>query len=411
MTKVTSYPKDKIKILLLEGVHQSSIDEFKKRGYTNIDYRKGALSESELLEIIDDYHLIGIRSKTNLTKPVLEKASKLLAVGCFCIGTNQVDLVTAAQEGIAVFNSPYSNTRSVAELIIAESVMLLRRIPERSRAAHQGEWLKDAKGSYELRGKKIGIIGYGHIGSQVSVLGEAMGLQVFYFDVEPKLPLGNAQSIDSLKELMETCDIVTLHVPATPETEYMITAKEIGWMKEGSILLNLSRGTVVDIEALKNAIESNHLAGAAVDVFPLEPKIKSEPFSSPLQGLPNVILTPHIGGSTQEAQENIGFDAATKLSNYLDKGSTIGNHTIPALNLPVQNENDHRILHIHDNVPGVLSEINSKLSQLNVNITGQHLKTNQAIGYVVLDIEGEATLEALEELKTVRNTKKARILF
>lgn len=411
MTKVTSFPKEKIKILLLEGVHQSSIDEFKKRGYTNIDYRKGALSEQELLDIIEDFHLIGIRSKTNLTKAVLQKANKLLAVGCFCIGTNQVDLETAKQEGIAVFNSPYSNTRSVAELIIAESVMLLRRIPERSRAAHEGTWLKDAQGSYELRGKKIGIIGYGHIGSQVSVLGEAMGLQVFYYDVEPKLPLGNAQSISSLQELMSTCDIVTLHVPATPETHYMITAKELAWMKEGSILLNLSRGTVVDIDALRDVLVSNQLAGAAVDVFPVEPKIKSEKFASPLQGLPNVILTPHIGGSTQEAQENIGFDAATKLSNYIDKGTTIGNHTIPALNLPIQNEEHHRILHIHQNVPGVLSEINSKLSQLNVNITGQHLKTNEKVGYVVLDIEGEATLEALEELKTVKNTIKARILF
>jgi D-3-phosphoglycerate dehydrogenase len=411
MTKITSYPKDKIKILLLEGVHPSSVEEFKKRGYTNIDYRKGALSESELLDIVEDYHLIGIRSKTTLPKSVLEKAHKLLAIGCYCIGMNQVDLSAAAELGIAVFNSPYSNTRSVAELIIAESIMLLRRIPERSDAAHKGLWLKDAKGSYELRGKKIGIIGYGHIGSQVSVLGEGMGLQVFYYDVEPKLPLGNAQNMATLQELFSTCDIVTLHVPATKETHNMVTAKEIGWMKKGSILLNLSRGTVVNIDALKEAIVSEHLAGAAVDVFPEEPKEKSERFVSPLQGLPNVILTPHIGGSTQEAQENIGIDAATKLCNYLDRGATIGNHTVPSLSLPIQNPEHHRILHIHHNVPGVLSEINSKLSALNVNITGQHLQTNQKIGYVVLDVDGDATLEALEELKTVKNTIKARILF
>jgi D-3-phosphoglycerate dehydrogenase len=344
MTKITSYPKDKIKILLLEGVHPSSVEEFKKRGYHNIDFRKGALSESELLEIVEDYHVIGIRSKTTLPKSVLEKANKLLAIGCYCIGMNQVDLAAAADLGIAVFNSPYSNTRSVAELIIAESIMLLRRIPERSDAAHDGLWLKDAKGSYELRGKKIGIVGYGHIGSQVSVLGEGMGLQVFYFDVEPKLPLGNAQSVGSLEELMSTCDIITLHVPATKETHNMIGAKEIGWMKKGSILLNLSRGTVVDIDALKNAIETEHLAGAGVDVFPEEPKEKSERFVSPLQGLPNVILTPHIGGSTQEAQENIGIDAATKLCNYVDRGATIGNHTVPALSLPIQSPDHHRIL-------------------------------------------------------------------
>ncbi|MEZ5002184.1 MAG: phosphoglycerate dehydrogenase [Chitinophagales bacterium] len=412
MTKVTSFPKDKIKILLLEGVHQSAVEEFKKRGYHNIDYVKGAYSEEELLDCIEDYHLIGIRSKTNLTKPVLEKASKLLAVGCFCIGTNQVDLQTAANEGIAVFNSPYSNTRSVAELIIAEAVMLLRRIPARDKAAHQGLWLKDAQGSYELRGKKLGIVGYGHIGSQVSVLGEGMGLKILYYDVEPKLPLGNATPVASLQELMSTCDVVTLHVPETDQTKNMITAKELSWMKEGSIFLNLSRGTVVDIEALATALKSGKIAGAAVDVFPLEPKVKSERFTSPLQGIDNVILTPHIGGSTQEAQENIGLDAATKLSNYLDRGTTIGNHTVPALSLPIQSADHHRILHIHKNVPGVLSEINSKLSALEVNVTGQFLKTSQHIGYVVLDVEGDtATLEALEELKQVKNTIRARILF
>ena len=410
MEKETSFPKDKIKILLLEGVHQSSIREFKKRGYNNIDYRKGALSETELLDIIENYHLIGIRSKTNITEKVFEKASKLLAVGCFCIGTNQVDLDAARQHGIAVFNSPYSNTRSVAELIIAMSVMLLRRIPARDKAAHKGIWLKDAENSYELRGKTIGIVGYGHIGSQVSVLAEGMGLKVIYYDIESKLPLGNANAVDSMDELLETSDIVTLHVPATDQTKRMIGAEHFAKMKEGSIFLNLSRGTVVIIEDLKAAIVSGKLLGAAVDVFPKEPKIKSEKFESPLQGLDNVILTPHIGGSTQEAQENIGIDSAIKLSGYLDGGSSSGNHSIPALSVPLQ-QDTHRILHIHKNVPGVLSEINSRLSQVNVNVCAQYLKTNESVGYVVLDVDGSATLEALEELKQVKNTIRARILF
>jgi D-3-phosphoglycerate dehydrogenase len=410
MTKVTSYPKDKIRILLLEGVHQSALDEFARRGYTNIQYEKGAFSEAELLDSIEDFHLLGIRSKTNVTKPVLEKARKLMGIGCFCIGTNQVDLQTATRRGVAVFNSPYSNTRSVAELIIAQSIMLLRRIPARDKAAHKGIWLKDAKGSYELRGKTMGIVGYGHIGSQVSVLAEAMGLKVIFYDIEPKLPLGNADKVNSLEELMKESDIVTLHVPATEETKEMITAREIAWMKEGSILQNLSRGTVVDINALREALLSGHLSGAAVDVFPKEPKTKDELFKSPLQELDNVILTPHIGGSTQEAQENIGLDAATKLSNYLDTGSTVGCHTIPALNLPLQ-KNTHRILHVHENIPGVLTEINTKLSDLNVNVTAQYLKTNEVIGYVVLDVEGSATLEAIEELKKTDHTIKSRILF
>ena len=410
MSKATSYPKDKIKILLLEGVHQNAVDEFNERGYTNITYLKKALSEDELLDCIEDYHIIGIRSKTNITAKVLDKAKKLMAIGCFCIGTNQVDLETAGKKGVAVFNSPYSNTRSVAELIIAESIMLLRRIPARDKAAHKGIWLKDAKGSYELRGKTIGIVGYGHIGSQVSVLAEAMGLKVQYYDVVPKLPLGNATSVRSLKDLMSTSDIVTLHVPETSETKNMITAKELSWMQKGSIFLNLSRGTVTDIEALKVALEEERIAGAAVDVFPKEPKAKEERFESPLQGLDNVILTPHIGGSTQEAQENIGVDAATKLSNYSDNGATVGCHTVPELSLPVQHDT-RRILHIHHNVPGVLSEINSILSEHNVNITGQYLKTNENIGYVVLDVEGSATLEALEALKTAKHTIRARILF
>lgn len=410
MTKVTSYPKDKIGILLLEGVHQTAVDEFAKRGYTNVRYEKKAFSEDELLECIEDYHLIGIRSKTNISRKVIEKANKLLAIGAFCIGTNQIDLKAATESGVAVFNSPYSNTRSVAELIIAESIMLLRRIPARDKAAHEGLWLKDAAGSYELRGKVMGIVGYGHIGSQVSVLAEAMGLKVQYFDIEPKLPLGNAHPVDSLDELLRTSDIVTLHVPETPDTKNMVKAREFALMKQGAIFLNLSRGTVVDIDALKEALESGHLAGASVDVFPKEPKFKDERFVSPLQNLENVILTPHIGGSTQEAQENIGLDAATKLCNYLDNGASTGSHTVPGISLPVQRDT-HRILHIHKNVPGVLSDINTRLSKLNVNIVGQYLKTNELIGYVVLDVESGATLEAIEDLKSAPHTIKARVLF
>ena len=410
MEKILSYPKEKIKVLLLEGVHQSALDEFKKRGYNNIDYRKGALSEEELLECIQQYHIIGIRSKTNLTQKVLAESKKLLAIGAFCIGTNQIDLNEATTQGIAVFNSPYSNTRSVAELIIANSIMLLRRIPERSKYAHQGKWLKDAVRSHELRGKTIGIIGYGHIGTQVSIMAESMGLKVIYYDIEPKMPLGNAKQVDSLESLLSTADIVTLHVPATPLTNLMIRKEQFELMKNEVIFQNLSRGTVVDIDALKDAVISGKVGGAAVDVFPEEPKSKGGLFTSPLQGLENVILTPHIGGSTQEAQETIGGEVAAKLISFLDEGTTLGSRTIPELSLPKQADTK-RILHIHKNVPGILSQLNQKLSVLNMNITGQYLKTNPAIGYVVLDVQGEATSEELSHaLKDINETIKVRIL-
>lgn len=410
MEKVLSYPKDKIKILLLEGIHQSAIKELEKKGYYNIDVRKEAMTEEELLACIEDYHIVGLRSKTNITAPVLEKARKLLAVGAFCIGTNQIDLNKAAELGIAVFNSPYSNTRSVAELIIANSIMLLRRIPEKSKKAHEGTWLKDAQRSYELRGKTIGIVGYGHIGTQVSIMAESMGLRVIYFDVEPKLPLGNAKQVDTLQDLLREADIVTLHVPATPETKMMIGEKEFALMKDGVIFQNLSRGTVVDIDALKSAYDSGKVGGAAIDVFPVEPKQKGPGFVSPLQGLDNMLLSPHIGGSTQEAQENIGSEVAVKLVNFLDNGSSIGSKTLPELNLPVQS-NTRRILHVHANVPGILSQINNILSSYHINIVGQYLKTNETLGYVVLDVAGDATAEALEALKQVDHTIKARILF
>ncbi|MCO5232909.1 MAG: phosphoglycerate dehydrogenase [Chitinophagales bacterium] len=410
MDKELSFPKDKIKILLLEGIHQSAVDEFEKRGYTNIDFHKGALSQEELLDCVENYHIIGLRSKTTLTTPVIEKAKKLMAIGAFCIGTNQIDLNTATELGISVFNSPYSNTRSVAELIIANSIMLLRRIPEKSKKAHNGEWLKDAVKSYELRGKTIGIIGYGHIGTQVSVMGESMGLRVLYYDIEPKMPLGNARQVANLEELFANSDIVTLHVPGTPQTKLMIQKEQFDLMKDGVIFQNLSRGTVVDIDALKDAIVSGKVGGAAVDVFPVEPKSKGEKFVSPLQGLDNVILSPHIGGSTQEAQETIGAEVAVKLIGYIDNGSSIGSKSIPELNLPLQS-NTRRILHIHKNVPGILSQINQILSSYQINVVGQYLKTNEQIGYVVLDVSGDATAEALNALKHVNNTIKARILF
>lgn len=407
----TSFPKDKIKILLLENIDRSAIEIFEKAGYSNIESLSRALPEEELVEIIQDVRLLGIRSKTQITEKVIAHAGKLLAIGCFCIGTNQVNLVKATEAGIAVFNSPYSNTRSVAELVIAEIIMLLRRIPEKDRGCHEGVWLKTTKGgSYEVRGKKLGIVGYGHIGSQVSVLAEAMGMKVIYYDIEPKLPMGNATAVETLEELLDKSDVVTLHVPATPLTKNMMNGQTIAQMKKNAILLNLSRGNVVDIDALRHALQSKHLSGAAIDVFPAEPISAGDYFASPLQGLGNVILTPHIGGSTYEAQENIGIDVALKLSNYLDKGATVGSHTIPELNLaPVHGT--HRILHIHQNVPGVLSAINAIISASNANIVGQYLKTNEQIGYVVLDIENINSEVILNQLRQVEHTIKTRILY
>ena len=409
-TELTSFPKSRINILLLEGINPSAINEFRKADYGNIETEDKALSETDLAERIRDAHILGIRSKTNITKKIIANADKLIGIGCFCIGTNQVDLDAATEAGVTVFNSPYSNTRSVAELVLAEIILLIRRIPEKNEAAHRGEWLKEAKGSRELRGKTLGIIGYGHIGSQVSVLAEALGMRVIYFDIEPKLPLGNAHPAESLDHLLSESDIVTLHVPETEQTFNMMSRSRIQLMKKDSILVNLSRGTVVDIEALRDALVSGQLKGAAVDVFPQEPKSKQERFVSPLQNIPNVILTPHVGGSTLEAQENIGFDVSRKLISLLDTGATNGSHTVPPLSLPVQ-QDTHRLLHIHRNLPGVLSEINGILSKLNVNIVGQYLKTNDKIGYVVLDVEKAASKKAFEEIKKVKHTIRTRILY
>jgi D-3-phosphoglycerate dehydrogenase len=406
----TSFPKENIKILLLEGVHPATIEMFNKAEYTNIETKTSAMDENELIDSIDDIHILGIRSKTNITQKVLDKAHKLLSIGCFCIGTNQVDMGAATNKGVAVFNSPFSNTRSVAELVIAECIMLMRKTIEKNDAAHKGIWLKDSKDCFEVRGKTLGIIGYGHIGSQVSVLAESLGLKVIYYDVEPKMPLGNAEPVKKLEQLLKKADIVTLHVPGAKSTKNIINEKTLKQMKQGAILINLSRGDVMDTDAVKVALETKHLGGLAVDVFPQEPASKGDVFKSPLQGLTNVILTPHIGGSTTEAQKNIGIDVSTKLISFIDTGSSVGSHSVPPLSLPIQH-NAHRLLHIHKNVPGVLSEINSILSGLNVNILGQYLKTNEAIGYVVLDIDKKTPADILEAMKKVKGTIKTRSLY
>lgn len=407
---ITSYPKDRINILFLENISEKAVKQFNLNGYTRVKRLGGALSEEELIKEIKDVHLLGIRSKSQITAKVLAAATKLQAIGCFCIGVNQVDLKAATEAGVVVFNAPYSNTRSVAELVIGASIMLIRRIPDKNKAAHAGIWMKEAKGSYELRGKTLGIIGYGNIGSQVSVLAESLGMKVVFYDTETKLPLGNATAAKSLKDLVSQADIVSLHVPETPQTKNLITKALLKSFKKGSILLNYARGEVVDLKALAAALQEGHLSGAAIDVYPWEPEKNGDRFETPLQGLPNVILTPHIGGSTEEAQQNIGEDVSIKLFQYLERGITNGSHTIPAIGLPPV-ENAHRILHIHHNVPGVLSAINTALSKNNINILGQYLKTNDAIGYVVLDIDKKLSNKAVELLKEVKSTIKVRMLY
>jgi D-3-phosphoglycerate dehydrogenase len=408
--KTTSYPKEKINILFLENISDAAVKHFKESGYASVRKVSGALSEEQLIDEIKDVHLLGIRSKTQITPKVLEAAKKLQAIGCFCIGVNQVDLKAATNAGVVVFNAPYSNTRSVAELVIGLAIMLIRRIPDKSKAAHEGLWMKEAKGSYELRGKTLGIIGYGNIGTQVSILAEALGMKVIFYDTVTKLPLGNAEAKKTLREVVSQSDIITLHVPDTPQTKLMINKAVLKQFKKGAILLNYARGEVVDLEALARCLGEGQLSGAAVDVFPWEPEKNGDRFSTPLQGLPNVILTPHIGGSTEEAQENIGEDVSNKLFQYLETGMTLGSHTVPPLSLTHQ-EGTHRILHIHKNVPGVLSEINSTLSKHNINILGQYLKTNDDIGYVVLDIDKRLSNQALQLLKNVRQTIKTRLLY
>ena len=406
----TSYPKDKIKILLLENISDAAVRELKNYGYANVEKINGALSEEDLMKAVKGVHLLGIRSKTRITKNVINAADKLLAIGAVCIGVNQVDVNAATKQGVAVFNAPYSNTRSVAELIIGLSVMLIRKIADKNAAAHKGIWQKDASGSFELRGKTLGIIGYGNIGSQVSNMAEAMGMHVVYHDVATKLPLGNAKQIADLNELLKRSNIVTLHVPSDATTRNMIDANAIKSMRKGAILINHSRGDVVDLEAVRKAIKSGKLAGAAIDVFPDEPEKNGDAFACALQNLPNVILTPHIGGSTEEAQANIGLDVTAKLVKYLELGNTEGSHTVPPVSLPPQ-AGTHRILHIHRNIPGVLGDINSRLSKRGINIVGQYLNTNSEIGYVILDVESKISKEAFEILKGIKGTIRARMVY
>jgi D-3-phosphoglycerate dehydrogenase / 2-oxoglutarate reductase len=408
--KNTSYPKEKINILFLENISDTALQKFSDAGYTSVKKITGSLSEVDLIREIRNVHLLGIRSKTKITNNVLAHAEKLQAIGCFCIGINQVDITAATKKGVVVFNAPYSNTRSVAELVIASSIMLIRRIPDKNKAAHEGIWLKEAKGSYELRGKVLGIIGYGNIGSQVSVLAESLGMKVIFYDVETKMPLGNAEDKKSLKEVIGSADIITLHVPDLPSTKNLINKSSLKFFKKGSILINYARGEVIDLAELRKALLEGHLAGAALDVYPEEPEKSGDKFSTPLQGVSNVILTPHIGGSTEEAQQNIGEDVSNKLFNFLEKGITTGSHSVPVLSLPPQ-EGTHRILHIHNNVPGVLSEINTQLSKHKINILAQYLKTNDEIGYVVLDVDKSLSQNALELLRTVKQTLKVRLLY
>ena len=407
---LTSFPKEKINILFLENISEKAVQQFKQNGYANVKKIAGALSEEDLIKEIKDVHLIGIRSKTQITPKVLAAAKKLQAIGCFCIGVNQVDIKAASKKGVVVFNAPYSNTRSVAELVIGISAMLIRRITDKNIAAHKGIWMKEAKGSFELRGKTLGLVGYGNIGSQVSVLAEAIGMKVMFHDTETKLPLGNAVAAKNLKELLSASDIVSLHVPETAQTKNLINKTNLKYCKKGALLLNYARGEVVDLKALAEAIKDGLIGGAGIDVFPVEPEKNGDAFTTPLQGLPNVILTPHIGGSTEEAQQNIGEDVSIKLFQYLERGITNGSHSVPAIALPPV-EGAHRILHMHNNVPGVLSAINTALSKNNINIVGQYLKTNEEIGYVVLDVDTKLSKRALELLKEVKDTIKVRMLY
>jgi len=408
-----SLEKDKIKVVLLEGIHENAVKMFKEAGYSNVDHYPAALDADELKSVVSEAHFLGIRSRTKLTEEVIDAAPKLTSIGCFCIGTNQVDLKAAAMRGIPVFNAPYSNTRSVAELVLGQIIMLLRGIPKRNAAAHEGDWLKNAHGSYEARGKTLGIIGYGHIGSQLSVLAESLGMNVIYFDVINKLAMGNANSCSSMDELLARSDVVSLHVPANEQTKNMITATELAKMKKGAHLINAARGNVIVIEDLAAALESGHLAGAAIDVFPVEPAGKDEQFESPLRGMSNVILTPHIGGSTQEAQENIGIEVADKLITYSDNGSTLGAVNFPEVSLPVKDRTHTRFMHIHRNVPGVLLKINDVFARRGINISGQYLRSEGGVGYVVVEVDEEIKPGegVRKELSAIEGTLRVRFLF
>ena len=408
-----SLDKSKIKILLLEGVHPTGVDALKKDGYSDIEYHPKSLPESKLIAALRDAYFLGIRSQTQLTANVINSAEKLMSIGCFCIGTNQVDLDAAQQRGIPVFNAPFSNTRSVAELVLAETILLMRGIPFRNAHTHRGGWMKTAEGSQEVRGKTLGIVGYGHIGTQVGVLAESLGMRVVFYDIETKLALGNAHPNPTLDGLLEMSDVVTLHVPETPQTMNMIGAPQLARMKKGSKLINAARGNVVDIDALAAALQSKHISGAAIDVFPVEPQTDKDEFVSPLRGMENVILTPHVGGSTEEAQQNIGVEVAEKLIRYSNTGTTLTAVNFPEVSLP-EHPGKHRLLHIHRNQPGVLFAINAIFSDERINVAGQYLQTNARIGYVVIDIETgerEQSLEIKRRLDEVPGTLRTRILY
>jgi len=409
----TSLDKAKIKLLLLEGIDQSAVEAFRAEGYTNVEAHRTSLGDAELAERIREAHLIGIRSRSQLTAGVLAQAERLIAIGCFCIGTDQVDLEAARLRGVPVFNAPFSNTRSVAELVIGEIIMLCRGVAERNAAAHRGDWMKSASGSVEIRGKVLGIVGYGHIGTQVGVLAEALGMQVLYVDVEMKLGLGNAEAAPSLAALLARADVVTLHVPDTAATAGLVGAAELAQMRPGSRLINASRGTVVDLEALAEALRSGHLAGAAIDVFPVEPGSNAERFDSPLRGFDNVLLTPHVAGSTVEAQRSVGAEVASKLIKYSDNGSTLTAVNFPEVSLPAHRDK-HRILHIHRNQPGVLAAINAVLSESKINVASEYLETDQSIGYAVIDIDGSdrpLSQAVRGQLAAVGGTIRTRILY
>ncbi len=406
----TSYPKEKIKILLLENISEKAVAHFRNNGYTSVSCISAALNEEELTEAVKDVHILGIRSKTQITEKVLKAAVKLQAIGCFCIGVNQVNLEAATHYGIAVFNAPYSNTRSVAELVMGMTIMLMRRIVDKNTAAHQGIWLKESKGSYELRQKTIGIIGYGNIGTQVGILAESFGMKVRYYDSQTRLPLGNAIACPTLQDLLQQSDVVTLHVPETPQTFLMMGSEMLHQCKTGALLINYSRGSVVDLEALAIHLKQGHIRGAAIDVFPEEPEKNGAAFYCPVQGLPNVVLTPHIGGSTEEAQDHIAEEVSLKLLGYLELGISLGSNTIPPITLPAI-QGTHRILHIHNNIPGILSAVNTQLAEKGINIIGQYLKTNDQVGYVVLDVNKQLSGQALDLLRQIPGTVKARILY
>ena len=405
-----SLERNKLKVVLLEGIHPSAVEAFTADGYTQIETHPKALEGQALIDAIADAHFVGLRSRTQLTAEVLEQAQKLVAVGACCIGTNQIALDAAARRGVPVFNAPFSNTRSVAELVLAEIIMLMRGIPQKNALLHRGGWMKSAANSFEVRGKTLGIIGYGHIGTQLGLLAETLGMRVVFYDIETKLPLGNARQLSTLDELLAEADVVSLHVPETPDTKNMMGAEQIARMKKGSFLINASRGTVVDIDALAAALESKHILGAAIDVFPVEPKGNEGDFQSPLIRFENVLLTPHIGGSTGEAQESIGREVASKLIRYSNNGSTLSAVNFPEVSLPAH-PGLCRILHIHRNVPGMLTRINERLSNAGINIASQYLQTNQHVGYVVVDVENEGSAEALHEISDLEGTIRARVLY